>query len=121
MKATYRQTAYGSHRKSSEQRVRTPRPFSQRVLIYWAAITLGPLLLGISLSMTSYALTASKGLVGDSGGGLTLLLDVAQFLLVAAGMASGLSVMLVGFLCFTKNFNANSTIWASGAIFRMSE
>ena len=69
-------------------RVRTPRPFSQRVLIYWAAITLGPLLLGISLSMTSYALTASKGLVGDSGGSLTLLLDVAQFLLVAAGMAS---------------------------------
>ena len=69
-------------------RVRTPRPFSQRVLIYWAAITLGPLLLGISLSMTSYALTASKGLVGDSGGGLTLLLDVAQFLLVAGGMAA---------------------------------
>ena len=69
-------------------RVRTPRPFAQRVLIYWAAITLGPLLLGISLSMTSYALTVSKGLVGDMGGGVTLLLDTLQFLLVAAGMAT---------------------------------
>jgi membrane protein len=69
-------------------RVRKPRPFAQRVLIYWAAITLGPLLLGVSLSMTSYALSASKGLVGDLPGGITLLLDVLQFGLVAAGMAA---------------------------------
>ncbi|MBP8087852.1 MAG: YihY family inner membrane protein, partial [Polaromonas sp.] len=27
-------------------RVRKPRPFAQRVLIYWAAVTLGPLLMG---------------------------------------------------------------------------
>ena len=40
-------------------RVRTPRPFGQRVLVYWAAITLGPVLLGASLSMTSYALSAA--------------------------------------------------------------
>ncbi len=65
-------------------RVRTPRPFGQRVLIYWAAITLGPLLLGACLSMTSYAVSASKGIVG----GLPLLLDVLQFALVAGGMAA---------------------------------
>src|SRR5512145_3231629 len=29
-------------------RVRRPRPFGQRVLIYWAAITLGPMLLAAS-------------------------------------------------------------------------
>jgi membrane protein len=69
-------------------RVRNPRPFAQRVLIYWAALTLGPLLLGVSLSMTSYAVSASRGLVGDSFGGFTLLLDLLQFLLVAAGMAA---------------------------------
>ena len=36
-------------------RVRKPRPIAQRVLIYWAAVTLGPLLLGVSLTFTSYA------------------------------------------------------------------
>ena len=69
-------------------RVRTRRPFGQRVLIYWAAITLGPVLLGASLSMTSYALSASKGLVGTIPGGVGFLLDLFQFLLVAGGMAA---------------------------------
>lgn len=69
-------------------RVRTPRPLGQRVLLYWAAITLGPLVLGASLSVTSYALSASKGLVGILPGGVTVVLEVLQFLLVAAGMAS---------------------------------
>jgi membrane protein len=69
-------------------RVRTRRPFGQRVLVYWAAITLGPVLLGASLSMTSYALSASKGLVGALPGGVGLLLDLLQFLLVAGGMAA---------------------------------
>jgi membrane protein len=69
-------------------RVRTPRPLGQRVLLYWAAITLGPLVLGASLSMTSYALSASKGLVGGMPGGVTLILEVLQFLLVAGGMAA---------------------------------
>ncbi|MDH4450106.1 MAG: YihY family inner membrane protein [Rhodoferax sp.] len=69
-------------------RVRKPRPFAQRVLIYWAAITLGPLLLGASLSITSYALSASKGMVGAIPGGVSLLLDILQFVLVAAGTAA---------------------------------
>jgi membrane protein len=69
-------------------RVRTARPFGQRVLIYWAAITLGPVVLGASLSMTSYALSVSKGMVGAMPGGVTLLLDTLQFILVAGGMAS---------------------------------
>ena len=69
-------------------RVRTPRPFGQRVLVYWAAITLGPLLLGISLTITSYAISASKGVVGVMPGGVQLLLDVLQFFLMAGGMAA---------------------------------
>src|SRR3954465_6103813 len=44
-------------------RVRRPRPFGQRVLIYWAAITLGPLLLAGSLGTTSYLVSAGRGLV----------------------------------------------------------
>ena len=69
-------------------RVRTSRPFAQRVMIYWASITLGPLLLAASLSMTSYALSFSNGLVGGMPGGVSLLLNVLQFMLVAAGMAA---------------------------------
>jgi membrane protein len=69
-------------------RVRTRRPLAQRVLIYWAAITLGPLVLGASLSVTSYALSASKGMVAGLPGGVGFVLDVLQFVLVAGGMAA---------------------------------
>jgi membrane protein len=51
-------------------RVRRPRPIAQRILVYWAAATLGPLLLGVSLSLTSYALTVSKGVMNALPGGL---------------------------------------------------
>lgn len=69
-------------------RVRKPRPFAQRVMFYWAAITLGPLLLALSLSMTSYAVSFSQGVVGVLPGGVSFLLNVLQFVLVAAGMAA---------------------------------
>ncbi|MDP2255119.1 MAG: YihY family inner membrane protein [Polaromonas sp.] len=69
-------------------RVKKPRPLAQRVLIYWAAITLGPLLLAASLAVTSYVLSASRGLVGPLPVSLRFLLDVVQFFLVAGGMAA---------------------------------
>ncbi|UDG83137.1 YihY family inner membrane protein [Candidatus Vallotia lariciata] len=40
-------------------RVRKSRPLAQRILVYWAIITLGPLLIGASLSVSSYLLTHS--------------------------------------------------------------
>jgi len=40
-------------------RVRKPRPLAQRVLVYWAVITLGPILIGVSLSISSYLFTRS--------------------------------------------------------------
>jgi membrane protein len=69
-------------------RVRRPRPLGQRVLIYWAAITLGPLLLGASLTITSYIVSASRGVIGDLPGGMRLLLDAIEFFMVAGGMAA---------------------------------
>jgi membrane protein len=35
-------------------RVKAPRPWVQRILAYWAILTLGPLLLGVSFSLPSY-------------------------------------------------------------------
>ena len=58
------------------------------MLIYWAAITLGPLLLAVSLALTSYVLSASRGLVGALPISLRFLLDIVQFALVAGGVAA---------------------------------
>jgi membrane protein len=71
-------------------RVRQPRPLAQRVLVYWAAITLGPLAMGLSLTATSLAVSATSGWARQLlPGGLSLVLDAVQFLLLAAA-ASGL-------------------------------
>ncbi|MBC5766948.1 YihY family inner membrane protein [Ramlibacter albus] len=69
-------------------RVRRPRPLGQRVMIYWAAVTLGPLVLATSISITSYAITASRGFVGTSLGMLPTLLAMVEFVLLAAGLSA---------------------------------
>ncbi len=69
-------------------RVRRSRGLTQRVLVYWAVLTLGPLALALSLSFSTYLLGASRGLVGGMGGGLQLTLQALQFLLLAGGMAA---------------------------------
>ena len=69
-------------------RVRRPRSIARRVLIYWAALTLGPLLLGISLSLTATVLSSNKGVIGALPGGLALLLNTVEFLLLAGGVAA---------------------------------
>jgi membrane protein len=68
-------------------RVRQLRPLGQRVLIYWAAITLGPLVLGLSLVLSSYVMSASRGLVNALPEGLRFIFDSIEFLALAAGMA----------------------------------
>lgn len=66
-------------------RVRRPRPLAQRVLVYWAVLTLGPLVLGASISLTSYAVSVNRGLVGALPGGVRLVLDVLELVLVTGG------------------------------------
>jgi membrane protein len=70
-------------------RVRRPRSLGRRLLIYWAVLTVGPLVLGASLTMTSTVLTATRGWLGAVPGGFGLLLDGVQFALLvlfAAGL-----------------------------------
>jgi membrane protein len=43
-------------------RVKRPRSLIQRVLIYWSVLTIGPMLIGSSLSLTSWLVTQSLGL-----------------------------------------------------------
>ncbi|WP_426106264.1 YihY family inner membrane protein [Massilia sp. TSP1-1-2] len=70
-------------------KVRRVRPIGQRVVIYWALVTLGPLLFGLSITATSQLFLATTGLtqvspfvtslfytivsVGLTGGAYTLL------------------------------------------------
>src|SRR5690606_22387968 len=44
-------------------RVQRRRPLSQQVLMYWGVLTLGPVLIGASLSTTSFAVGISLGML----------------------------------------------------------
>ena len=65
-------------------RVQRQRPLAQRILLYWSAITLGPLFLGASLAITSYVVSASSDVVNVLPGFLRGALDGLEFLLLVA-------------------------------------
>ena len=44
-------------------RVKRKRALSQRIMIYWAIVTLGPLVVGLSLTLTSQLFIATSGLL----------------------------------------------------------
>ncbi|MBE7369889.1 YihY family inner membrane protein [Ramlibacter pallidus] len=69
-------------------RVRRPRPLAQKLMIYWAAITLGPMLLAVSLGTTTYLLTASRGVTRALPGVLGFMLDLVEFVLMAAALTA---------------------------------
>jgi len=62
---------------------RVPRPRStvQRVFIYWTLLTVGPLLVGASLSLTSWLVSQSLGLVKDIPLAAEVMLDTVPVLL----------------------------------------
>ena len=66
-------------------RVRRQRPIGQRVLVYWAMLTLGPLALAASVFILSYVVTRSRGWapgLASIPGGMRALFALAQFALL---------------------------------------
>lgn len=68
-------------------RVRQPRPVSARLMIYLVAMTLGPLLVGVSFTGASYAFTASRGWGPVMPVVLETALDVLELLALLVGVA----------------------------------
>lgn len=75
--------------KAFNQIWRVPRPRSliQRVFIYWALLTVGPVLIGASLSLTSWVVTLSMGLVRDVPYAGLVLLKMVPILLTGAAFS----------------------------------
>lgn len=69
-------------------RVRRLRPLTQRVLVYWALLTLGPLFVAVALSASSYALSVSRGWLPAFHQSVKVLLDVVGFVFVVGGMTA---------------------------------
>lgn len=65
-------------------RVTRPRSVLQRVLIYWAVLTLAPLLMGGSLSLTSWLIGVSVGHVTQIPAAVLAVLKVVPVLLATA-------------------------------------
>ncbi|MCI4440233.1 tRNA-processing RNAse BN [Tibeticola sediminis] len=69
-------------------RVRRPRPYAQRLVIYWAVLTLGPLALATLLALGSYATTLSRGWVQAPAGVVQGMLSLLGFGLSVMTMAA---------------------------------
>ena len=68
-------------------RVPRPRATAQRIFIYWALLTVGPVLIGASLSLTSWLVSESLGLVTGLPLAGEALLMVVPMLLTALAFA----------------------------------
>jgi membrane protein len=68
-------------------RVWRPRSLLQRILVYWTVLTIGPLFIGASLSLTSYLIRLSLGLIDDPPGVALLMLRFVSLLLTSVALA----------------------------------
>ncbi len=119
-------------------RVQRRRPLAQRLVVYWAVLTLGPVLIGASLSMTSFLVGNSLGML-DLGGLAKAVLGTLTFLFTCAaltmlylvvpfrrielrhalvgGIVSGVTFEFAkrGFALFVANFPTYSLIYGAFA------
>lgn len=69
-------------------RVHKPRGIGQRLLVYWALLTLGPLITGASLWATALVARESFGVMSHLPVLLELTLQISPFFVSAAGFAA---------------------------------
>lgn len=120
-------------------RVTRLRPLLHRLLIYWTMLTIGPLLIGASLSLTSWLIGISMGLTQDIPGIKVVLLQLAPLLLtsiafsipylivpnrqvawrhaIAGGVAAavGFEIMKQGFAFYITHFPTYQAVYGAFA------
>ncbi|MFZ4472356.1 MAG: YihY family inner membrane protein, partial [Limnohabitans sp.] len=69
-------------------RVKKRRPFAQRLLLYWTALTLGPLLMGVGIVMTTQFVSFSQDFTSAAFGNVGWLLSSLEYGLFVWGVAA---------------------------------
>ncbi len=65
-----------------------PRPLVQRMLVYWAAMTLGPILMGLGVTTMSHVVSVSRGLAQAWPQSLHLAIDALEWSLLVVGVGA---------------------------------
>jgi membrane protein len=69
-------------------RVKKKRPFAQRLLLYWTALTLGPLLIGVGIVMTTQFVSFSQDFSPTAFGNVGWVLSSLEYGLFVWGIAA---------------------------------
>jgi len=87
-------------------RVRRPRPLVPRLLVFWAVISLGPLVVGASFSLATYFFVTTKVLHFDGPGGA----------LGFVGTIAPTIIMIFGFIAFYMVIPNRPVAFSSAAV-----
>jgi membrane protein len=121
-------------------RVDEPRSLLRRMLVYWALLTAGPILIGLGVYLTYWLVTASLGLIDERDSRTTMLKVVSLLLTVLAltwlyrtvpnrrvasrdaltgALVAGIAfeVMKAGFAYFVSRFGAYKLVYGAFAGF----
>jgi membrane protein len=68
--------------------VTKPRPWAHRILVYWAAMTLGPIMMGLGVATMSHVVSVSRGLAQAWPQSLHLAIDALEWSLLVLGVGA---------------------------------